>query len=323
MKRRNRLQLASKLRDFSTALGGFRDRLAYDALELRIRTILPEQYQDRYEDVQPVSMGSASLKFDDQGNVAWDDIWGGFCDLAMAGGPPHKGHLLEPASQAEIDAQLDRYQAVVDELCRGVKLVTGLPVERSPNAGWIRVYCPSSGMAAWLLRAIVMENVSVRCDANVLDLPAGPDFRIAKEIKNVITVMAKTSHYWQNHMSLSHTKIVSDMLQSSEREMPLIEPSFVAGTAESALRQLLAFEIEKSTGLKSVPARNIGWLGIACPDVKAAIWTMRALVAGNVLSRREETVLFVPVNPVADPHGKQLLKVFTRTHGFAKTRGLF
>jgi len=30
-------------------------------------------------------------------------------------------------------------------------------------------------------------------------LPAGPAFRLDKEIKNVITVVAKTHHYWTEH----------------------------------------------------------------------------------------------------------------------------
>ena len=68
-------------------------------LERRLTLILPEEYQDSYEDVQPVSMGSAGLKYDNDGNVAWDEMWATFCDLAMAGGPPHKGMLLEPASR--------------------------------------------------------------------------------------------------------------------------------------------------------------------------------------------------------------------------------
>ena len=59
-----------------------------ETLEARIKTILPPQYQDCYEDVQPVSMGSAGLKYGPDGKVAWNEIWGSFCDLAMAGGPP-------------------------------------------------------------------------------------------------------------------------------------------------------------------------------------------------------------------------------------------
>ena len=70
------------------------------ALELRIRTLLPEQYQDTYEAIQPTPMRSAGLEYDPDGNVAWDRMWGSFCDLAMAGGPPHKGRLLEPGTEA-------------------------------------------------------------------------------------------------------------------------------------------------------------------------------------------------------------------------------
>lgn len=67
-------------------------------LEERLRIILPEDYRESYEDVQPVSMGSAGLRFDANGKVAWNEMWDTFCDLALAGGPPHKGRLLEPAS---------------------------------------------------------------------------------------------------------------------------------------------------------------------------------------------------------------------------------
>ena len=54
-------------------------------------------------------------------------------------------------------------------------------------------------MALWLLRAIIVENVMVRREGTVLWFPAGPDYRLEREIKNVITVVAKTNHYWQEH----------------------------------------------------------------------------------------------------------------------------
>src|SRR5690606_26746672 len=133
------------------------DRTALAELDSRLRTVLPEEYQDSYEAVQPVSMGSAGLKFGDDGRVAWDEIWGSFCDLAMAGGPPHKGTLLEPASPDAIAGAPDRYREVVDEICRGVTMVTDLATDESPAPGWIRVHCYSAAMAGWLLRAIVME----------------------------------------------------------------------------------------------------------------------------------------------------------------------
>jgi hypothetical protein len=56
-------------------------------------------------------------------------------------------------------------------------------------------------MAIWLLRAIVVENFGVRREDRVLWFPAGPDFRLEREIKDVITVVAKTTHYWQEHIA--------------------------------------------------------------------------------------------------------------------------
>jgi sirohydrochlorin cobaltochelatase len=77
-------------------------------------------------------------------------------------------------------------------------MVTGLPViEGVP--GWIGVRCADEDMAMWMLRAIVVENVSVRREGPTLFLPAGPDFRLGYEIKNVITAVAKTHHYWSEH----------------------------------------------------------------------------------------------------------------------------
>ena len=95
-------------------------RVALDTLDARLRILLPEQYRESYEVVQPVSMGSAGLKFAPDGQVAWDEIWQSFCDLAMAGGPPHKGALLAPGDRAEIAANQEPYEKVADEICRGI-----------------------------------------------------------------------------------------------------------------------------------------------------------------------------------------------------------
>src|SRR5262245_61114238 len=98
------------------------DRDELRLVEDRIRTLLPPEYQDSYEEVRPTPMRSAGLRYDHNGNVAWDEMWSAFCDLALAGGPPHKGTLLEPASQADIEAQSDRYAEVVAEICRGIEM---------------------------------------------------------------------------------------------------------------------------------------------------------------------------------------------------------
>ena len=58
-------------------------------------------------------MGSAGVRYAADGQVAWDQMWGSFCDLGMAGGPPHKATLLEPPRPEEIDADRGGYAAVV------------------------------------------------------------------------------------------------------------------------------------------------------------------------------------------------------------------
>jgi hypothetical protein len=290
-----------------------------DALEARLRTILPEQYQDCYEDVQPVSMGSASLKYTNDGKVAWNDIWQTFCDLAMAGGPPHKGTLLEPGSPAEITAQPDRYREVAAEIRRGITMVTGLTAEPSPIPGWVRVDCASYGMAGWLVRAIVMENVSARCEGPLIDLPAGPAYRIEKEIKNVITVTAKTCHYWLEHMGQDQRRDIGNLFARLSVESPLMQPAL---SVVDLRDDKLVATIRQATGLCRSSHQYPGWLGIECGDVRAAIWMMRAMVASNILSRREGTVLFVPLNPQSDPNGETVARSVVRIHGFAVARGL-
>lgn len=44
-------------------------------------------------------------------------------------------------------------------------------------------------------------------------------------------------------------------------------------------------------------------MSVPCPDVASAVWMTRALVASNVLARREETMLLVPANDAIDPGG--------------------
>jgi len=84
-------------------------------------------------------------------------MWTGFCELALAGGAPHRGTLLEPVHEAAIAADPEKYEWVLKELERGIAQVTKLPVRRSPVPG--------------------------------------------REIKNVVTVVAKTTHYWQEHIA--------------------------------------------------------------------------------------------------------------------------
>lgn len=163
-----------------------------------LRALLPPRYQNDTP-VSAAPMPAADLIYDADGRVAWDQIWGSFCDLALAGGPPHRGTLLEPVAPEIITADPEGYQRVLAELERGITMITKLPIVASKSPGWIGIQCTNEEMALWLLRAIVVENISVRREGSVIYLPVGPGFRLEEEIKNVITVIAKTHHYWTEH----------------------------------------------------------------------------------------------------------------------------
>lgn len=311
-------------------------RIALDALDARLKTLLPEEYRDSYEDVEPKPMRSAGLKYDADGQVAWDQIWGSFCDLAMAGGPPHKGTLLEPGTEADINRQFGRYDEVAEEICRGITMVTGLRAYVSPTPGWISVTCHGDAMAGWLMRAIVMENVAAHRRGAILELPASPHFRLEKEIKNVITVIAKTCHYWLGHTPPDQQQKIADLFVRMAGESPLIEPDFTSrdglsaglpstelGPGKTSGHDSLAALIHRDTGLGVASHRYAGWLGVECPSVRVAVWMMRALVASNVLSRREGTVLFVPVNAATDPGGTIVSGAVARVYRCASARGVW
>jgi hypothetical protein len=243
----------------------------------------------------------------------------------MAGGPPHKGALLEPASRAAVDAAPARYAEVVEEICRGVTMVTDLGAYASPLPGWIHVDCFSEAMAGWLLRAIAMENVSVRTEGLVLALPASPDFRLEKEIKNVVTVIAKTCHYWTGHMWLPQRRRIAALLAAMSAEAPMIAPALATDGVPAGHDRAfagLAAAIARETGLPTSPHRYVGWLGMECASVPAAVWMMRLLVAANVLTRREGTALFVPVDPASDPDGRAVGAAVARVHRFAVAEGV-
>ncbi len=299
---------------------------SYERLEQRLKTLLPEQYQESYEDVQPVSMGSAGLKFGSDGRVAWDEIWGSFCDLAMAGGPPHRGKLLEPATKADIDSGRARYREVVSELCRGIEMTTGLAALPSLISGWVHVDCPNTAMAGWLARAINMENVSAHVNGMVLHLPAGPGFRLEKEIKNVIVSIAKTCHYWAGHTSVAQHRAIANLFAVMDSESPLIQPPFSTRSTRTAAfetaRDKAAAGIHAQTGLQTTSSGYHGWLGVHCPHSRAAIWIMRMMVAGNAFCRREGDIVYVPINPATDRNGDRIATLLARTYRLAVAQGV-
>jgi hypothetical protein len=179
---------------------------AAGAATMAAAKILPLREQSG-KPVRAAPMTAAPLVYDTDGQVAWNQIWGHddqqqpFCALALAGGPPHRGTLLEPVDPDAVFAYPEGDVRVRRELARGLQMVSGLEVVTNVALGWIGLVCVDEAMALWLLQAILVENVAVRREGNILLLPAGPTFRIDHEVKNVITVVAKTTHYWREHRS--------------------------------------------------------------------------------------------------------------------------
>ena len=189
--------------DASHGMRGVAELNSLDAhgIESRMDEMLPPRYQDGKGDVSAEPMPAADLQFDAQGAVAWDNIWEDFCDLALAGGAAHRGTLLEPPTPDTVRQHPEKMNRVLAEIERGIRMVTNLEVIESQSLGWIGMRCHSQEMAIWLLRAMIVENVLVRREDNTLFLPAGPHFTLKGEIKNVVTVVAKTFHYWTEHMA--------------------------------------------------------------------------------------------------------------------------
>jgi len=262
-------------------------------LEARVNAILPPQYVGCFEDVAPTSMGSAGIRYDKQGRVAWGEIWTTFCHLAMAGGPPHRGRLLGPVSAAEIEAAPEAQQAVVAELERAIRLTVALPLSSAQRPGWVGIECDDGATAAWLQRAIVAENVIARREGTTLFVPAGPSFRIEKELKNVVVSLAKSCHYLLDHVEQDQRPTGDGPTLIGPPPPEEIE---VAGAAYDAAVARLAQSIQERTPLATLRDDCAGWIGVDCATEEAAVWMLRAVAVDDVLVRREESRLYVPVS---------------------------
>jgi hypothetical protein len=148
-------------------------------------------------------MSAAPFVFREDGRPDWAAMWQSFCELALYGGPPHRGPdsaLRAPAPTGATTTDTE----MIAEMQRGIWETTGLYSEPA-EPGWLAITCDSPRMAAWLCAAIILENVDARMDDDRLLVPAGPDYRLKDEVKSIVTVVAKTHHYWDAHASGSAT----------------------------------------------------------------------------------------------------------------------
>lgn len=279
-----------------------------EALDAKVNDLLPPRYQHCYGSVSPNSMGSATLSYGPDGKVAWDQIWTTFCDLAMAGGPPHRGTFLEPAAEAEVLAAPERYSKVVAEIDRALGLTVAAVVAEGYAPGWVGVRCTSPAEAAWLQFAVLAENVAARRRNADLQLPAGPTFRAEKEIKNVVVALSKSLHYWDGHLSDAQQRLFRESVW---------EPVTTTEAAANAIECDAAWaEIEagvREAGATPWPRRYAGWVGVEGLDDEEAVWLLRALMVEQVPARREENVLYLPVDPTPGAgRSARVVEVFTR-----------
>jgi len=144
-------------------------------------------------------MAAAPFLFRSDGAPDWSSMWKGFCELALYGGPPHRG--LEEALRApQSSSEKVVRDEMVEEIIRGIRETTGL--DSAPAAGgWLVMTCDSKRMAAWLCAVIILENVDARCDGTELFVPGDNGFELKDQVKSVITVVAKANHYWQEHIA--------------------------------------------------------------------------------------------------------------------------
>ena len=143
------------------------------------------------------AMTSAPFVWRRDGRPDWGAMWTTFCDLALHGGPPQRGPLQALRGPGDPDAA--SAPGILQELRRGIEETTGLLTEPAAP-GWLAIRCESARMAAWLCATIILENVDARVEGARLLVPAGPAFALEDQVKSVVTVVAKTHHYWREHL---------------------------------------------------------------------------------------------------------------------------
>lgn len=159
---------------------------------------LPNLLVKQPETDKRAPMASAPIVYNADDSVAWEQMWDSFCVLASAGGPPHRATLLK--SQPDADPASEGYRFATEEIIRGIVLVSGLSAVPA-QIGWIAIDCGKASKARWLSEQIRQENVDAYAEGSRLFVPVGENFTLKGEIKNVITAVAKTTHYWSDHLA--------------------------------------------------------------------------------------------------------------------------
>src|SRR5262249_35165698 len=135
------------------------------ARESRIRDYAPAP--------PPAPMSAAPFLLREDGRPDWGAMWSSFCELALYGGPPHRGPdnpLRAPEASAADSAS---EAAMVEEMRRGIWETTGLYAEPT-GGGWLAVACGTRAMGARLCATLLLQNPEGRGGEDRRPGPPGP-----------------------------------------------------------------------------------------------------------------------------------------------------
>ncbi len=152
-------------------------------------------------------VGDAPMRIpiDDSGQVDWRRLFedvrrtGSHSEIALAGGTPRRKSLIE--SGTGVDATKPEYAQVASELARGLTLTSNASiVEGVP--GWLGLSCGSDDMAAWILRALAAENITVRREGTTVFVPVASQFTLENEIVDIVLAVASVFHFFEDHIQV-------------------------------------------------------------------------------------------------------------------------
>lgn len=151
--------------------------------------------------VKSAPMSAAPILYDKEGKIDWGKMWTSYCTLARDGGPSHRGKEQSIVKKDLIDVNNVNFRKVMAEAKRGARQVVHYPVAEY-TGGWLTLKLKSTNMAKWFAGVINEENVEAKALGIYLCLPINDDFDIEHDVKSIITVIGKATHYWENHRTL-------------------------------------------------------------------------------------------------------------------------
>ena len=117
-----------------------------------------------------------------------------------------------------------------------------------------------------------------------------------------MVALAKALHYWDGHLTAAQQSLAGDgVWEAGDPDRGGRNPVRVRGGGGRG------GERSAPAGLPTSPRRYVGWVGVETAGEEEAVWLLRAVLVEQVLARREERVLYLPVG--ATPSAGQAARV--------------